>query len=264
MSKIAEAFGSGKALICFVTGGDPDLETTEELVAAMAGAGAAIVEIGVPFSDPVAEGPVIQGANARALASGTTLDALFATVRRIRARTGVPIAFLTYLNPVFRYGYGEFFAECERSGVDGIIVPDAPLEEQGEFKHIARAHGVDVISLIAPTSGDRVERIAREADGFVYMVSSLGVTGVRDGMPPRVGEAVAEIRRFTEAPVAIGFGIGTPGQAAEAASIADGAIVGSAIVEIVARLGRGSVGEVGRLVGEMKKAIDEAGAGGPR
>lgn len=257
MSKISDAFFKEKAFIAFVTGGDPTLDMTVELVVGMAEAGADIVEIGIPFSDPIAEGEVIQRANLRALDAGASVVGIFDAVRRIRKRTRVPIVFLTYLNPVFRYGYDEFFAECADAGVDGIIVPDAPFEEQGEFKPFARKHGVDVISLISPTSEGRIAKIAAEADGYIYLVSSMGVTGVRSSISADVPGIVASVRRASNAPVAVGFGISTPEQACGISRVADGVIVGSAIVKIVEEHGEDSLAPVKDYVRTMKRALSK-------
>jgi len=174
MSRIAKAFGGGKAFIAFITGGDPDLETTEKLVLAMAEAGADLIEIGIPFSDPVAEGIVIQEADERALKAGCTTDKLFELVKRIREKTEVPLLFMTYLNLIFTYGKDRFLTRCAECGIDGIIVPDLPFEEKAELADICADHGVDLISMIAPTSEDRIAKIAREAQGFIYCVSFPG------------------------------------------------------------------------------------------
>jgi tryptophan synthase alpha chain len=223
-----------KAFIAFVTGGDPSLEHSEKYILALIEGGADLIEIGVPFSDPIAEGPVIQEANLRALAAGTTVDGIFGLVRSLRRRTQVPIVLLTYLNPVHHYGYEAFFATCAEAGVDGIIVPDLPYDEKDEVAAVAAANDVDVISLIAPTSAARVERIAAEATGYIYLVSSLGVTGVRTEITTDLDALVETIRGVTDVPVAVGFGIHTPEQARAVTRQADGAIVGSAIVRMIA------------------------------
>jgi tryptophan synthase alpha chain len=255
MSAIAKAFENGKAFIGFVTGGDPSVEKTKEFVLEMARAGADLVEIGVPFSDPIAEGPVIQEANIRALAAGTTVEKLFCLVEELRRETAVPLVFLTYLNPVFRRGYDAFFTRAAAAGLDGIIIPDLPFEEQAEVRDAAAKRGIDLISLVAPTSENRITDIARAASGFVYIVSSMGVTGIRNGITTDLAAIAAAVRRATKVPAAIGFGVHTPEQAARMAGIADGVIVGSAIVKIIA--GRG--GEAGpyiyRYVKEMKDAV---------
>jgi tryptophan synthase alpha chain len=270
MSNIARAFeggstgGSaggktgGKAFIGFVTGGDPDLETSAGFVLEMVRAGADLVEIGVPFSDPIAEGPVIQDANIRALAAGTTTEKLFTMVEGLRKQTAVPLAFLTYLNPVFRYGYARFFRRCGETGVDGVIIPDLPFEEQDEVRAEASARGVDLISLIAPTSAERAAAIARSASGFLYLVSSMGVTGIRRDINSGLAGMIAQVRSAAKLPVAVGFGIHTPAQAEEIARIADGVIVGSAIVKIAAQYGKEAGPHIYRYVKEMKAAIDKA------
>ncbi|MDR2647436.1 MAG: tryptophan synthase subunit alpha [Oscillospiraceae bacterium] len=233
MSNIAKAFGNKKAFLGFVTGGDPNMEICEACVFAMIRGGATLIEIGIPFSDPIAEGPVIQAANLRALAQGTTTDKIFDLVKRLRAKTQIPIVFLTYLNPVFHYGYDAFFAKCAAVGVDGIIIPDMPFEEQGELRGITQANGVDLISLIAPTSEQRIAEIARQASGFIYLVSSMGVTGTRHAITTDLSKMVRACKAATDLPVAIGFGVHTPQQAQEIRKVADGIIVGSAIVKLV-------------------------------
>ncbi|GHT74584.1 tryptophan synthase alpha chain [Spirochaetia bacterium] len=256
MSNIAVAFNHGKAFIGFVTGGDPTIEKSEEFILEMVRAGADLVEIGIPFSDPIAEGPVIQEANIRALAAGSTTDKIFGLVEKVRQKTVVPLVFLTYLNPVFHYGYDRFFQRCQKTGVDGIIIPDLPFEEQGEVRDAALRYGVDLISLIAPTSQERIREIARTAKGFLYLVSSMGVTGVRGEIQTDLGTIIAAVKAQTTVPAAVGFGIHTPAQAAEIAGIADGVIVGSAIVKIVAEYGEKAGPHIYRYVKEMKGAID--------
>lgn len=255
MSRIAQAFQNGKAFISFVTGGDPDLETSEKLIAAMEKAGADLIEIGIPFSDPVAEGPVIQEANERALAAGCTTDRLFDMVERVRKTVSVPLVFLTYINPIYTYGKQRFMERCKQAGIDGIIVPDLPYEEKQELQPDCEAYGIDLISLIAPTSKERISMIAKEAKGFIYCVSSLGVTGVRTQIKTDIGEMVAHVREASSLPVAVGFGISTPEQAAAMAAVSDGAIVGSAIVKLVAKYGRESEQPVAEYVKQMKDAV---------
>jgi tryptophan synthase alpha chain len=220
----------------------------------MARAGADLIEIGIPFSDPVAEGEVIQAANVRALGAGTTLPRIFDSVRAVRRKTDVPLVFLTYLNPVFKYGYERFFAECEKSGMDGIIIPDLPYEEKGEVASIADAHGIDLITLIAPTSSARIRTLAAGARGFVYLVSSMGVTGVRKEIGTDIASILAEVRQATQTPVAVGFGISTPAQAQKVAQEADGVIVGSAIVKIIEEHGENAADALAEYVSEMKSA----------
>jgi len=244
-----------KALIVFFTAGDPDIMATEKFILASIEAGADLVEIGIPFSDPVAEGEVIQRANARALAVGTKIADIFQMVTRLRAQTQAPLVFLTYANPVENYGKAAFFAMCSKTGVDGIIIPDVPFEERDEFDMPARENGVDLITLIAPTSSDRISMIAKESRGFVYCVSSLGVTGVRTNIETDLKSIIENVRAATETPVAIGFGISTPEQAAEFGKIADGVIVGSALVKIVERDGSGASEAVREFVSKMKGAL---------
>lgn len=255
MIKIEDAFKNGKAFIPFVTGGDPDLETTKKLLIAMEEAGADLIEIGLPFSDPVAEGVVIQEANERALRGGCTTDCLFDMVKEARETVKVPMVFLTYVNPIFTYGKEKFMKRCVECGIQGLIVPDLPYEEKQEISGVCEAYGVDLISLIAPTSRERIAMIAREARGFLYVVSSLGVTGVRREIQTDIREMVEQVRKNTKIPCAVGFGISTPGQAAEMAAFSDGAIVGSAIVDLVAQEGRDSVETVRTYVKKMKEAL---------
>jgi tryptophan synthase alpha chain len=255
MSNIRQAFARGKAFIGFLTAGDPSLERSEDFALEMARSGADLVEIGIPFSDPIAEGAVIQRANIRALSAGATVEKIFALARRVRRQTPVPLVFLTYLNPVFRYGYGAFFARCAETGVDGIIIPDLPFEEQAEARVAASAHGVEVISLVAPTSEQRIQRIASSAEGFLYVVSSLGVTGVRSEIKTDLAAIVASARAASKIPVAVGFGINTPEQAATIARIADGVIVGSAIVRLIEEYGANAGKPVYEYVRKMKAAV---------
>ena len=255
MSKIAEAFEGGKAFIAFITCGDPDIASTVSFVKEAAEAGADIIEIGIPFSDPIAEGVVIQDANIRALSVGTTTDKIFAMVEGLRKKTQIPLAFMTYLNPVFHYGYEPFFTKCEEVGINGIIIPDMPYEEKGELNDIARSHQVDVISLIAPTSEQRIQKIAADAEGFIYLVSSLGVTGVRSEIKTDLDSMIAAIRKVTDIPVAVGFGINTTDQAANIAKIADGVIVGSAIVKMIAKYGTHAEQHIYTYVRMMKEAV---------
>ena len=258
MSRIKEAFENGKAFIAFVTCGDPDLETTGAVVREMVKNGADLIELGIPFSDPTAEGPVIQGANLRALNGGVTTDQIFEFVKELRRDVSVPMVFMTYANVVFSYGAERFISTCRKIGMDGLILPDLPYEEKEEFQPICRRFGLELISLIAPTSENRIARIAGEAEGFVYLVSSLGVTGVRSEIKTDLASIVEAIRRNTDIPCAIGFGISTPEQAARMAGLADGVIVGSAIVRLIEKYGRQAPEHVGRYVKEMKAAIMKA------
>ena len=255
MSRIKEAFENGKAFIAFVTCGDPDLETTGAVVREMVKNGADLIELGIPFSDPTAEGPVIQGANLRALNGGVTTDQIFEFVKELRRDVSVPMVFMTYANVVFSYGAERFIGTCRVIGMVGLILPDRPYEEKEEFQPICRRFGLELISLIAPTSENRIARIAGEAEGFVYLVSSLGVTGMRSEIKTDLTSIVEAIRRNTDIPCAIGFGISTPEQAARMSDLADGVIVGSAIVRLIEKYGRQAPEYVGRYVKEMKDVI---------
>ena len=255
MTKIANAFQNGKAFIPFITCGDPDLETTKKLVRASAENGADLIELGIPFSDPTAEGPVIQEANERALKAGTTTDKVFSLVRELRRDVIVPMVFMTYANVVFSYGTERFLNHCADAGIQGLILPDIPFEEKDEFDPACKAHGLELISLIAPTSEARIGRIAREAVGFVYCVSSLGVTGVRSEITTDIAAMVRLVKAEKDIPCAVGFGISTPEQAKKMAAQADGVIVGSAIMKLVAKYGRDAVPYVADYVKSMKNAI---------
>lgn len=255
MSNIAKAFANGKAFIPFVTCGDPDLETTANIVRAMADAGADLIELGIPFSDPTAEGPVIQSANVRALSAGTTTDRIFDLVQDLRKDVTIPMVFMTYANVVFSYGAEKFISTCQEIGIDGLILPDIPYEEKDEFDPICKRYGVDLISMVAPTSEDRIAMVAKEASGFIYVVSSLGVTGVRSEITTDIGAMVELIRANSSCPCAVGFGISTPEQAKKMAGLADGAIVGSAIVKLIAQYGREAVPYVADYVKQMKEAV---------
>jgi len=256
MSRVQQAFSRGKAFIPFITAGDPSLEITEKLVIEMAAAGAVLIEIGIPFSDPVAEGPIIQQADERALTAGTTTDGILDMVGRIRQVCDVPLAFMTYMNPVFTYGTERFMQKCHEAGIDAVIVPDLPFEEKDELLSVCSQYGVKLISLIAPTSRERISMIAREAQGFVYCVSSMGVTGVREEINTRVGEMVKQVKAVRDIPCAVGFGISTPEQAAQMARFSDGVIVGSAIVKIVEQYGADCIPYAVDFVRKMKQAID--------
>ena len=255
MSNIAKAFQNGKAFIPFITCGDPDLQTTAAAVSEMAQNGADLIELGIPFSDPTAEGPVIQAANIRALSGGVDTDKIFDLVRDLRKDVTVPMVFKTYANVVYSYGAEKFISICSEIGIDGLILPDIPFEEKEEFSEVCCRYGVDLISLIAPTSENRIGMIAKEAEGFIYLVSSLGVTGVRSEITTDLGAIVKVIRENTDIPCAIGFGISTPEQAKKMAGIADGAIVGSAIVRLLEKYGKDAPEYIGRYVREMKNAI---------
>lgn len=260
MNRIEKAFAENKkCFIGFITAGDPDLATTKELVRAMVKAGVGIVEFGIPFSDPVAEGPVIQRADMRALEAGCTTDKIFDLVADLRKETQVPLVFLTYANPIYTYGAEKFFTKCEETGVDGCIIPDIPYEEREEMRPFAEPHGVALVPLIAPTSRDRIQKIAKVGQGYIYIVSSLGVTGVRSSITTNIDAIVEEIRKVTDVPCAVGFGIATPEQAYTMAKASDGAIVGSAIVKIVEQYGQESPQHVYEYCKQMVEATVKAG-----
>ena len=255
MTKIKQAFSDRKAFIPFITCGDPDLETTAKVVKAAAENGADLIELGIPFSDPTAEGPVIQAANIRALNGGVNTDKIFDFVRELRKDIKIPLVFMTYANVVFSYGSDKFISLCAEVGIDGLILPDIPYEEKEEFLDICHQYDVALISLIAPTSKNRVGMIAKDAEGFIYLVSSLGVTGVRTEINTELSSIVEVIRENTDIPCAVGFGISTPQQAHDMAAVADGAIVGSAIIKIIEKYGKDSADYVGEYVRSMKKAL---------
>ncbi len=255
MSKIKSAFENGKAFIPFITCGDPDLETTAKIVREAVANGADLIELGIPFSDPTAEGPVIQAANIRALSGGVTTDKVFDLVRELRRDVTIPMVFMTYANVVFSYGAEQFIGTCKEIGIDGIILPDLPFEEKEEFLPICQKYDVDLISLIAPTSENRIAMIAKEATGFIYLVSSLGVTGTRSEIKTDLASIINVIRENTDVPCAIGFGISTPEQAKKMADVSDGAIVGSAIIKIMEKYGKESPKYVGEYVKSMKSAL---------
>ncbi len=252
---IRSAFENGKAFIAFITCGDPDLETTAAAVRAAAQNGADLIELGIPFSDPTAEGPVIQGANLRALRGGVTTDKIFALVKELRREVKIPLVFMTYANVVFSYGTQRFLAACREAGIDGLILPDVPFEEKEEFLPLCRQYGVALISLIAPTSENRIAMIAKEAEGFLYIVSSLGVTGMRSEIKTDLASIVGVVRQNTHIPCAIGFGISTPEQAKKMAGISDGVIVGSAIIKLLEKHGKNAPPYIGDYVKSMKDAI---------
>ena len=261
MSNIRKAFENGKVFIPFITCGDPDLETTKSVVRAAFANGAGLIELGIPFSDPTAEGSVIQEANIRALSAGMTTDKIFDMVRELRtgsdggAEVTCPMVFMTYANVVYSYGTERFLSTAADAGMDGIILPDVPYEEKSGFDIVCRKYGLELISLIAPTSADRIAMIAKDASGFIYIVSSLGVTGVRTRITTDIGSIVKVIRENTNIPCAVGFGISTPEQAAAMAALSDGAIVGSAIMKIIAAHGKDAAAPVGEYVKSMKDAL---------
>ncbi|MCL2026300.1 MAG: tryptophan synthase subunit alpha [Leptospirales bacterium] len=255
MNRIAKAFEGKKAFIAFITGGDPDIETTENLIIAMTEAGADIIEIGIPFSDPIAEGIVIQEADERALANGCTVDKLFDMVKRVRTKVDIPLLFMTYINPIFAYGKTAFMERCADCGIDGVIVPDLPFEEKDELADVCSKYGICHVSMIAPTSRERIEMIAKNAEGFLYCVSSLGVTGVRSKISSDVAEMIKQAKTVTTIPCAVGFGISTQQQVQEMSAVSDGVIVGSAIVKLIAQFGRESVDPVKEFVEELKAGM---------
>lgn len=255
MSNIYKAFENGKAFIPFITCGDPDLESTAEIVRAVARSGADLIELGIPFSDPMAEGPVIQEASMRALTSGATTDRIFDLVADLRKDVTIPFVFMTYANVVFSYGTERFVKKCAEIGIDGIILPDVPFEEKEDFAPTCDRYGVDFISLVAPTSENRLVTIANEAKGFLYVVSSLGVTGVRNEIKTDIPSITKVVREHSKVPFAIGFGVSRPDQAIQMARYSDGVIVGSAIMKIIAEHGKESPAFVAEYVREMKEAI---------
>lgn len=255
MSNTGKAFDHGKAFIGFITAGDPDGESTIDFAREMIRAGADLIELGIPFSDPVAEGPVIQRSSIRGLKSGMTLDKAFGIVAAIREESQVPIAFMTYVNPIFRYGYDNFFKKCREIGVDALILPDLPYEEKGEPFVLAERYGIDLISLIAPTSNERIRMIASEATGFIYAVSSMGVTGVRENFSSNIEDIVKTAKISSRVPVAVGFGISKTEQARYFAKFSDGVIVGSAIERLIEKYGRDAAPHIYDYVKSMKDAI---------
>lgn len=257
MSKITDAFKNGKAFIPFVTAGDPDLDVTEKLLIEMDKNGADIIEVGIPFSDPIAEGIVIQEADLRALASGTTTDKIFEMLQRVRPQLSCAVALMTYINPIYAYGVEKFMKRCKDIDINAVIVPDTCFEEKDTLQTMCTKYGIENISFVAPTSKDRIEMISKEAEGFMYCVSSLGVTGVRENIKTDIASMVNVVKSVNDIPCAVGFGISTPEQAKEMAKSADGVIVGSAIVKICAKYGKDCVPYVGEYVKSMKDAIRE-------
>ena len=255
MSKIRYAFENGKAFIAFITCGDPDLATTAAAVRSAVANGADLIELGIPFSDPTAEGPVIQGANLRALRGGITTDQIFDFVKELRRDVKVPMVFMTYANVIFSYGADWFISTCKDIEIDGLIIPDLPFEEKEEFLPFCHKYGVDLVSLIAPTSENRIAMIAKEAEGFLYIVSSLGVTGMRSEIKTDIASMIKVVRENTDVPCAIGFGISTPEQAKKMADLSDGAIVGSAIIKLLETYGQDAPKYIGEYVKSMKDAI---------
>lgn len=256
MSRIYKVFENKKAFIGFLIAGDPSPQKTVKYILEMEKAGADLIEIGIPFSDPTAEGIVIQDANIRALKGGMTVSKVFDIVKNVRKKSNIPLVFLTYINPVYKYGYDNFFAQCKVGGIDGVIVPDIPFEEKHEIEDVANKYSVDIISLIAPTSEDRIKKIAKEAKGFIYVVSSIGVTGVRSEIKTELGKIIQSIKEITNVPCAVGFGINNLKQAREISEGSDGVIVGSEIVKIIEKYGEDADKMLFDYVREMKKAIN--------
>lgn len=258
MIEISKAFeGKGKVFVGFITAGDPSLADTARYLEIMQDSGVDIIEVGVPFSDPIAEGPVIQGADARALAAGTTLDGIFSMLAGVQKR--VPFLLMTYANPVFFYGYAAFFARCRSVGVAGVIIPDIPFEESDEVKNAASAYGITVVDMVAPTSEDRIKKVCAQSKGFIYLVSSMGVTGMREKFDADIPAVCAKIREVTDTPVCVGFGISTPQQAAEMAAASNGAIIGSAIVKIIERCGGSADAELREFLSSVAVAVHAVG-----
>ncbi len=255
MSRITNAFKDHKAFIAFITVGDPDLETTKKVVQAAVDNGADLIELGIPFSDPTAEGPVIMEADNVALKAGTTTDKVFALTKELRETISIPMVYMTYANVVYSYGAERFAQKAADAGIDGIILPDVPYEEKEEFDAVFAPLGIDLISMIAPTSENRIAMIAKEAKGFIYMVSSLGVTGTRSEITTDIGAMTELVKSVTDVPCAVGFGISTPEQAAKMAGMSDGAIVGSAIIKVIAKYGKDAAGPVGEYVKSMADAV---------
>lgn len=263
MSRITETFKrlkseNKKALVAFITAGDPDIPTTEDLFKAVEESGADIIELGVPFSDPLADGPVIQASAQRALKSGTTLKKIIKLVSEIRKTSQLPVVLMTSYNPVWAYGPQQFAKDAQEAGVDGMIIPDLPPEEAGEFEVDCKGNGLDLIYLLAPTSTpDRISLIGGKSSGFIYYVSLTGTTGVRQGLADGVEEKVNSIKNATTLPVLIGFGISNPDNARQAAAISDGVIVGSALVRLIeeASDSKERLKQVREFVSQMKQAL---------
>lgn len=256
MNRIESAFKNKKAFIPFITAGYPNINKTEDFIYKMVSAGADLIEIGIPFSDPVAEGPVIQESSQKALAAGTNLDKIFDLVKKVRKTVNIPLVFMTYVNPVFRYGYDNFFKQCSVIGIDGIIIPDLPFEEKNEISEYAKKYDIKIISLIAPTSQQRIEDIAKEAEGFLYVVSSMGVTGERNEIKTDLKSIVDSVKKVTSVPTAIGFGIHSPQQANQMSKISDGVIVGSAIIKIIKQHGTDADKYIYDYVKSMKDSMN--------
>ncbi len=249
-------FNKGKAFIPFITAGYPTLEDTIKFVLKMEEAGADLIEIGIPFSDPIAEGPVIQNASTVALKRGASLDKIFEMLEVLRQKTKIPLCFMSYINPLFKMGYDNFFKKCDELNIRGVILPDVPFEEKKEVEDVAKNYNVHIISLIAPTSNERIKTIAQKSSGFIYVVSSLGTTGVREKITTDLSKIDEIIRQNTITKTAIGFGINNPVQAKEVSKHADGVIVGSYIIKIIDKYQSDAQDEIYKYVKEMKSAIN--------
>lgn len=248
-----------KALIAYVTAGDPSLEDTEKIVLSLSKAGANVIELGIPYSDPLADGPVIQQASQRALKAGTTLEGILTLVSRLRSRTETPLVLMTYINPILQYGVERFMNKALAVGVNGLIIPDLPVEEWILVQEAARKHRIALIPLVAPTSpGERIKKICTQASGFVYCVSLTGVTGMRTQLPPNLNEFLSRVLEATTLPMAVGFGISTPDQVETLKERCDGVVVGSAIVSLLAKVGTKAEGlaKLQDYVGSLRKALD--------
>ena len=256
MNNIQAAFENGKAFVAFITCGDPDLETTAAAIRQAVQNGADMIELGIPFSDPTAEGPVIQAANLRALANGVTTDKIFAMVEELRKEVKIPLLFMTYANVIFSYGTEAFIAKCSDAGINGIIVPDLPYEEKNEFQPACTKYGVKLISVIAPTSANRIAMIAKNAEGFIYIASSIGVVCTRQVVYEDLESVVRKVRQNTTLPCVIGFGIADSKQAKALAQLADGVIVGTAIVKLLTEYGKKAPKRIGAYVKLLKQSIN--------
>lgn len=258
MSKISESFKKRKTLITYITAGDPSLKKTEELIFQFEKVGADIIELGIPFSDPLADGPVIQASHARALKNNTKLSDVFKLIKNVRKKIQIPIVFMLAFNLVEQYGYEKFYSDCEKFSVNGVLIPDAPPEELTNFKSLLSNNqflsGVDQIFMIAPTTTEkRIKKIADASSGFIYLVSILGITGKRKNLSSNISKLVSKIKKYTDKPIAIGFGISTPAQAKKAVKYTDGIIVGSAIVDLI---GQKKDNEAIKLVSQLRRSLD--------
>lgn len=246
---------SKNSLIGFIMAGDPDLETTKKSIISMSDAGTDMVELGIPFSDPIAESKVIQSANIRALKAGTHLKNIFSMIEEVRKSTDIPIIIHSYINPVFNFGYDKFFAECEKVKVAGIVVPDLSFEEKTEIKEYADKYGINIISFVVPAPRERIIEISKNATGFIYFVPSISSTAVMGDSSSEIDMVVETIKSVTDVPVALGFGINTVSQAEYFSKKADGVIIGSAIVKLIEKYGKNAPEYVYKYVKDMKAAI---------